>query len=180
MDASGTVQQVTNYYPFGAPYFDASSTKNANMQPYKYNGKELDRMHGLNTYDYGARQHDPILCRWDRIDPLCEKYPDVTPYHFCHNNPVNRVDPDGKADFFTTSGAFVRSDNNNKDPYIYVQSESGNVRLANYNFGSDRNGLNSMMRIAFHYGESLGITNSGTSIGVDAGMPEGTNAHTLA
>lgn len=24
------------------------------------NGKELDKMHGLNTYDYGARQHDPM------------------------------------------------------------------------------------------------------------------------
>ena len=26
------------------------------LQPYKYNGKELDRMHGLNLYDYGYRQ----------------------------------------------------------------------------------------------------------------------------
>lgn len=34
VDASGTVQQVTNYYPFGAPYFDAASTVNAGLQPY--------------------------------------------------------------------------------------------------------------------------------------------------
>ncbi len=71
VNASGAVQQVTNYYPFGAPYADAAI--NSDFQPYKYNGKELDKMHGLNTYDYGARQHDPILARWDRIDPLCEK-----------------------------------------------------------------------------------------------------------
>ena len=96
VDASGNILQVTNYYPFGAPYFDSSSTKNADMQPYKYNGKELDRMHGLNTYDYGARQHDPILCRWDRMDPLCEKYYDVSPYVYCANNPVKYVDPDGR------------------------------------------------------------------------------------
>ena len=25
------------------------------IQPYKYNGKELDRHHGLDWYDYGAR-----------------------------------------------------------------------------------------------------------------------------
>jgi RHS repeat-associated protein len=99
VDASGTVQQVTNYYPFGTPYFDASSTKNADMQPYKYNGKELDRMHGLDTYDYGARQYDPILARWDRIDPLCEKYYDVSPYAYCANNPVNAIDPDGREIF---------------------------------------------------------------------------------
>lgn len=97
VDASGTVKQVTNYYPFGAPYADipAGST-NPDFQPYKYNGKELDKMQGLNTYDYGARQHDPILARWDRIDPLCEKYYDISPYVYCNNNPVIHIDKDGK------------------------------------------------------------------------------------
>ncbi len=96
VDACGAVQQVTNYYPFGAPYADATASKGADVQPYKYNGKELDLMHGLNTYDYGARQHDPILARWDRIDPLCEKYYSTSPYAYCLNNPVKNVDPDGK------------------------------------------------------------------------------------
>lgn len=59
------------------------------MQPYKY------KMHGQNTYDYGVRQHDPILGRWDRIDSLCEKYYGVSPYAYCENNPVKFVDPDG-------------------------------------------------------------------------------------
>ena len=96
VNASGNVQQLTNYYPFGAPYTDPKAVVNASLQPYKYNGKELDLMHGLNTYDYGARQYYPILCRWDRVDPLCEKYYSVSPYAYCNNNPVNRVDPDGK------------------------------------------------------------------------------------
>ena len=94
VDASGTVQQVTNYYPFGATYADAAT--NADFQPYKYNGKELDKMHGLNTYDYGARQYDPILARWDRIDPLAEKYRGISPYVYCAGNPVNSIDPNGK------------------------------------------------------------------------------------
>ena len=85
------------YYPFGAPYADATAVKGAAIQPYKYNGKELDLMHGLNTYDYGARQHDPILARWDRIDPLCEKYYSTSPYAYCENDPVNTVDPDGRS-----------------------------------------------------------------------------------
>ena len=96
VDASGTVTQVTNYYPFGAPYADATASKGSDVQPYKYNGKELDLMHGLNTYDYGARQHDPILARWDRIDPLCEKFYSTSPYAYCENSPVNVIDPDGK------------------------------------------------------------------------------------
>ena len=97
VNAKGVVQQVTNYYPFGAPYADATAIKGAAVQPYKYNGKELDLMHGLNTYDYGARQHDPILARWDRIDPLCEKYYSTSPYSYCENNPVRFIDPDGRA-----------------------------------------------------------------------------------
>ena len=47
------------------------------------NGKELDRMHGLDTYDYGARQYDPVFCRWYRMNPLCEKYYGVSPYSYC-------------------------------------------------------------------------------------------------
>ena len=59
--------------------------------------RHIHRMHGLSTYDYGARQHDPILGRWDRIDPLCEKYYDVSPYVYCKDNPTNSIDPDGRS-----------------------------------------------------------------------------------
>lgn len=95
VDPSGNVVQVTNYYPFGAPYADDKASLNPDKQQYNYNSKELDRMHGLNTYDYGARQHDPILGRWDRIDSLCEKYYSTSPYAYCMNNPVRFIDPDG-------------------------------------------------------------------------------------
>jgi uncharacterized protein RhaS with RHS repeats len=51
-NSSGTVVQSTQYYPFGMSFADATGT---GAQPYKYNGKELDQMHGLNLYDYSAR-----------------------------------------------------------------------------------------------------------------------------
>ena len=91
--SSGSVVQSMNYYPFGAQLCDG--TTDSEVQSRKYNGKELDRMHGLNTYDYGARQYNPVLGRWDRVDPLCEKYYDVSPYGYCQNNPVMYFDPDG-------------------------------------------------------------------------------------
>ena len=53
-------------------------------------------MHGLNTYDYGARQYNSLLGRWDRIDPLCEKYYSVSPYAYCANNPIMLVDEGGQ------------------------------------------------------------------------------------
>ncbi len=96
VNANSGVLQVTNYYPFGAPYADPAAAVDASLQPYKYNGKELETMHGLNTYDYGARQYNPIVGRWDRMDPLCEKYYDISPYAYCHGDPLNFIDPDGR------------------------------------------------------------------------------------
>ena len=89
-----SVEQTTHYYPYGGLWGDVSSSQN--VQPYKYNGKELDRMHGLDLYDYGARQYDPTTARFTSIDPLCEKYYHISPYAYCAGNPVNYVDPDGK------------------------------------------------------------------------------------
>ena len=96
--STGAMKQRVNYYPFGGQLVDTLRVMiwNRDFQQYKYNGKEFDGMYGLNTYDYGARQHYPILARWDRIDPLCEKYYGVSPYAYCANNPVNKIDPDGK------------------------------------------------------------------------------------
>ncbi|MBR6252114.1 MAG: RHS repeat-associated core domain-containing protein, partial [Bacteroidales bacterium] len=63
VNASGsTVEQFTHYYPYGLPFAEG---KNATLQPYKYNGKELDTEDGLNLYDYGARHYDAALCRWN-------------------------------------------------------------------------------------------------------------------
>lgn len=65
-------------------------------QRFKYNGKEYDPMHGLNEYDYGARQYNPARGQFTTMDPLCEKYYHISPYVYCGANPVNRVDVDGR------------------------------------------------------------------------------------
>ena len=49
-------------------------------------------------YDYGARNYDPALGRWMNIDPLAEHSPSKTSYHYCSNNPINRIDPTGMCD----------------------------------------------------------------------------------
>ena len=91
--ADGTVEQINHYYPYGGLMADICT--GSDVQPYKYNGKELDRMHGLDTYDYGARQHNAATGRWDRMDQLAEENPEVSPYVYCGDNPVNSIDPDG-------------------------------------------------------------------------------------
>ena len=86
----GTVQETNHYYPFGSVF---AST--GNVQPYKYNGKELDTKKGLNWYDYGARHYDATLGRWFVVDPLAEKMGAWSPYVYCFNNPVRFIDPNG-------------------------------------------------------------------------------------
>lgn len=105
---NGYVIQTANYYPFGGELCQGD-TKNS-IQSHKYNGKEFDNMYGLNTYDYGARQYNPVTGRWDRMDPLCEKYYPTSPFAYCMNNPVRLIDPDGRdpGDFFYSLDAAAK------------------------------------------------------------------------
>ena len=91
---AGTVEQTTEYYPFGGIYGDVST--NPGLQLYKYNGKEFDHSLGLDLYDYGARLYDPALVVWTGVDPLADEYGGISPYVYCLSNPVNNIDTDGK------------------------------------------------------------------------------------
>ena len=72
-------------------YFGTSATD----QPCRFGGKELITANGLNEYDFGARQYYTAVPGFTRIDPMAEKYPWLSPYLYCANNPVNFVDPSG-------------------------------------------------------------------------------------
>ena len=87
---SGTVEETNHYYPFGGAFASTS-----NVQPYKYNGKELDAKKGLNWYDYGARHYDAALGRFTTNDRFAEKYYSMSPYQYGANNPVNNIDVNG-------------------------------------------------------------------------------------
>ncbi|MCQ2256762.1 MAG: DUF6443 domain-containing protein [Bacteroidaceae bacterium] len=89
---SGLIMQTNHYYPYGA---NLTCSTNQDKQQYKYNGKELDRTHGLNWYDYIARQYDAELGQFISMDDFCEKYYHISPYVYCGGNPISRVDPDG-------------------------------------------------------------------------------------
>ena len=75
-------------------------SRNTGLQPYKYIGKELDRTHGLDWYDHGARHYDPVTGRWNVMDALAEKYYPWSPYVSCGDDPVGAVDIDGDSIFY--------------------------------------------------------------------------------
>lgn len=91
-NASASVVQSTQYYPFGTSFADRIETSN---QPYKYNGKELDSRNGLNMYDYSARYYESAVGRFTTVDPHAEKYYSISPYVYCANNPMRFIDPTG-------------------------------------------------------------------------------------
>jgi len=94
VDENATVKQVNHYYPYGGLMAESTG---GDVQRYKYNGKELDRMHGLDWYDHGARHNDAAIGRWHSMDEKCEKYYDVSPYAYCGGDPMNSIAPDGRS-----------------------------------------------------------------------------------
>jgi len=96
VNQSGTVEQATDYYPYGLAF----SYNNLDKNRYLYNGKELQNQTLATTffgmYYYGARYYDPVIGRWSTVDPMAEKYSNMSPYVYCANNPIRFVDPDGK------------------------------------------------------------------------------------
>jgi RHS repeat-associated protein len=64
---------------------------------YGFNDKESDgEMKGnRDSYDYGFRIYDPRLGKFMTVDPLTKKYPELTPYQFASNCPIQNIDLDG-------------------------------------------------------------------------------------
>jgi RHS repeat-associated protein len=104
-DRQGNAEQFIVYMPYG----EVLTEEHGNWEsPYKFNGKEQDAETGL--YYYGARYYEPNVAMWYGVDPMAEKYPNVGGYVYCHNSPVNLIDPDGMDDYINEQGKKVYSD----------------------------------------------------------------------
>jgi RHS repeat-associated protein len=102
-----------------------------------FNGKELDEENGM--YYYSARYYNPptFISR----DPLFEKYPNVSPYAYCANNPLKYIDPTGMEidDYvFNQKGDFLRIDKNDKPDRLVIENSNTGARQS-YQFADPVN-----------------------------------------
>jgi RHS repeat-associated protein len=110
---------------------------------YGFNGKENDdeaKGEG-NQLDYGFRIYDPRVGKFLSVDPLTKKYPELTPYQFASNTPIQAIDLDGLEAYFIhgTASDQYRWINKNNQPLENTKQllrVAGNHRYnAQFNWG---------------------------------------------
>ena len=89
-DNADVVQQIA-YLPYGEEWVNIRHRFGSS---HKFNGKQKDDETGYSYY--GARYYTDRLSIWLSVDPLVDKYPHLSPYAYCADNPVMFIDPDGR------------------------------------------------------------------------------------
>lgn len=73
-------------------------TVTCNLSPvpwtHTFSAKERDTETGLSYF--GSRYYSSDLSIWLSVDPMAAKYPSLSPFTYCANNPVKLVDPNGE------------------------------------------------------------------------------------
>jgi RHS repeat-associated protein len=85
------VLSAQDYYPFGMSM--PGRKHSGGTYRYGFNGKETDSETGIQ--DYGMRWYLPNIARFASVDPLTASYPELTPYQFASNRPIDGADLDG-------------------------------------------------------------------------------------
>lgn len=62
--------------------------------PFTFSAKEKDVETGFSYF--GSRYYNSDLSIWLSVDPMASKYPSLSPYVYCANNPIKLVDPNGE------------------------------------------------------------------------------------
>ena len=135
LDANALTITYEEYHPFGtSSYKLADNDTEVKRKRYRYVGKERDEETGL--YYYGARYYAAWIGRWTAVDPKAKESQNKTPYHYCSNNPINRIDPDGKTDdnytIFENGHIQKEVTKDSTNTYIYKNNNGKETNLGTY------------------------------------------------
>ena len=89
----GKAVQHLHYLPWGEDFVD-QRTNSFDGARHTFSAKERDSETGLSYF--GSRYYSSDLSIWLSVDPMAHKYPSLSPYVYCENNPVMLVDPNGE------------------------------------------------------------------------------------
>ena len=90
-NAEGAAVQHLQYLPTASSSSPSETLKS--LIVVQIHRQELDNE---TSYTYfGARYYDSELSGWLSVDPMSDKYPSLSPYIYCYNNPVIMRDPNG-------------------------------------------------------------------------------------
>lgn len=92
-DSAGNPVQHLHYLPWGEDFVNQRSSSWNAM--YTFSAKEKDTETGYSYF--GARYYSSDLSIWLSVDPKAEKYPSLSSYAYCANNPLKYIDPNGEA-----------------------------------------------------------------------------------
>ena len=107
---AGLPVQHLQYLPFGEHFVNEQST--GYFERFTFTGKERDAETGY--YYHGARFNCSDI-GWLSVDPMSDKYPDISPYAYCAWNPIKLVDPDGMDWYENDEGKIVFDKNVNEN-----------------------------------------------------------------
>ena len=75
--------------------YTSSSSFRTLAEMFTFSAKEKDSETGLSYF--GSRYYNSDLSIWLSVDPMSDKYPSMSPYTYCVNNPIKIIDPNGEA-----------------------------------------------------------------------------------
>jgi RHS repeat-associated protein len=132
LDSRRTIVSAQDYDQWGylldGRYYQSDNSK------FKFTGKQLDEE--SNYYYFGARYYDARIGRWGQVEPLMEKYLQISPYIYSLNNPIKLIDVDGFDVIVVLSGAGFYKAGQEISPSNYSPSSDIGAERLLYNLQS--------------------------------------------
>jgi RHS repeat-associated protein len=104
-----TVQDSFSYDAYGVMIGSTSNPADSAQTNYLYTGQQYDTT--LQQYYLRARYYNPSNGLFNRVDPYSGNLSDPQSLHkyvYCHNNPVNGIDPSGLS-FLSVLGPYIHA-----------------------------------------------------------------------